>query len=93
MIYNWKIIDIYADGELITKAKYHCSLNDIATEGYCIFDDPILNTPFADVTEEIVIGWIKSRLGEIVENRLAEQQTDSNPVVVPWMPQVFTPTL
>ena len=93
MSYIWKITDVHADGELITKAKYHCSLDNIETEGYCTFDDPKLVTPFADVTEEMVIDWVKSRLGEIVEKRLAEQQTDSKPVVAPWMPQIFTPNI
>jgi len=91
--YIWKITDIHADGELITKAKYFCALGEIETEGYCVFDDPKLTVPFAEVTEEMVIDWVKARLGEIVEKRLAEQVTDSKPVVAPWMPQVFTPTL
>jgi hypothetical protein len=93
MSYIWKITDVHADGELITKAKYFCSLDSIETEGYCVFDDPKLTVPFAEVTEEMVIDWVKARLGEIVEKRLAEQVTDSKPVVAPWMPQVFTPTL
>ena len=93
MSYIWKITDVHADGELITKAKYFCALDNIETEGYCVFDDPKLTVPFAEVTEEMVIDWVKSKLGEIVEKRLAEQQTDSKPVVAPWMPQVFTPTL
>jgi hypothetical protein len=93
MSYIWKITDIHADGELITKAKYHCVLGEIETEGYCIFDEPKLTIPFAEVTEEMVIDWVKAKLGGIVEKRLAEQQDDSKSVVAPWMPQVFTPTL
>lgn len=93
MNYVWKITDIHADGELITKAKYFCALDDIETEGYCVFDQPKLNTPFAEITEEMVVEWVKDKLGDIVEKRLAEQQKDSKPVVAPWLPQVFTPTL
>ena len=93
MNYIWKITDIHADGDLIIKAKYFCALDDIETEGYCTFDNPKSTTPFAEVTEEMVIQWVKDQLGEIVEKRLAEQKNDAKPVVAPWLPQVFTPTL
>ena len=42
MNYAWKILDIYADGEKITSAKYHCAVfdgeNTVETEGYATFD-------------------------------------------------------
>jgi hypothetical protein len=91
--YKWKILDIYAESEIITKAKYFCSLSGIETEGYCTFNEPKLKTPFLEITEEMVIEWVKSQLGDIVEKRLAEQLNDSKSVVAPWLPQVFTANL
>lgn len=91
--YNWKITDVYANGELITKAKYHCSLGDIATEGYCIFDSPILNTPFVDVTEEMIISWVEAEIGATIKAGLDEQLQTQMPVVAPWLPQTFTPNI
>ena len=98
MSYNWKIIEVHADGETITKAKYYCVLIDgdqtVETEGYCTFNDPKINVPFAEVTEEIMIGWVETELGEIVKTRLAEQlQEKSKPVTAPWLPQIFTPNI
>ena len=54
----WKIFEISAENELITHAKYYCSLSDdtntVETEGNWFFKDPIMNIPFGQVTEEMV---------------------------------------
>lgn len=90
----WKIIEIQAEGDLITGARYFCSKNGVETEGWWKFAEPALNTPFADVTEEMVIGWVTADIGEQVEARLDEQAAVMQRVVVaPWLPQVFTPNI
>ena len=43
----WKILEIQADGDLITGARYFCSKNGVETEGWWNFAEPALNTPFA----------------------------------------------
>ena len=90
----WKILEIQADGDLITGARYFCSKNGVETEGWWKFAEPALNIPFSDVTEEMVIGWVTADIGAQVEARLDEQATVKQQVVVaPWLPQVFTPSI
>lgn len=96
----WKILEIKADGDLITAARYFCSETkgdlQAETEGWWQFAEPKLTIPFAEVTEEIVVKWVTDAIGPMVENRLTEQleALESNKTVVaPWMPQVFTPNI
>ena len=102
MNYAWTIKGVRDTDGLITQAMYHCraEMQDlwVATEGTWFFAEPKLTVPYADVTEEMIVGWIKSeafRDGKnMIESRLAEQidnlATQAAPSL-PWMPQVFTP--
>jgi hypothetical protein len=66
----------------------------VETEGWWKFAEPKLTVPFADVTEDIVIGWVTADIGAQVEARLDEQAAATQRVVVaPWLPQVFTPSI
>jgi len=99
----WKILEISAENELITHAKYHCSLSDdtntVETEGNWFFTDPIMNVPFGQVTEEMVAKWIEDASVKdgvnIITSRLIEQlkSLSKKTVVPPWKPQVFTPNI
>jgi len=90
----WKILEIQADGDLITGARYFCAKNGVETEGWWKFAEPVLTIPFADVTEEIVIAWVTRDIGLQVQARLDEQAaTVAKTVVAPWLPQVFTPSI
>jgi hypothetical protein len=90
----WKILEIQADGDLITSARYFCAKNGVETEGWWKFAEPKLTVPFADVTEDIVIGWVTADIGAQVEARLDAQAAATQRVVVaPWLPQVFTPSI
>jgi hypothetical protein len=90
----WKILEIQADGDLITGARYFCAKNGVETEGWWKFAEPVLTIPFADVTEEIVIAWVTRDIGLQVQERLDEQAaTVAKTVVAPWLPQVFTPSI
>ena len=90
----WKILEIQAEGDLITGARSFCSKNGVETEGWWNFAEPTLNTPFADVNEEMVIGWVTADIGAQVEARLDDQAAVTPRVVVaPWLPQVFTPSI
>jgi hypothetical protein len=90
----WKILEIQADGDLITGARYFCAKNGVETEGWWKFYQPVLIIPFADVTEDMVIGWVTDQIGIQVEARLDEQAAATQRVVVaPWLPQVFTPSI
>lgn len=100
MKFEWKIDGVQANDGLITQAKYHCRAeqNDLAveTEGTWFFKEPKLTVPYADVTEKMVIGWIKADNDNLVEKRLAEQIANlesQSAMSLPWAPQVFTPEI
>lgn len=116
---EWKILDIEAEGDLITKAKYLVTAkNDVAevsTEGWWHFKDPVLVIPFSDVKEADVIAWIDAQASEPttylnpdgtsrtdtthkITGRLDEQlqaltERATKKVVMPWLPQTFTPEI
>jgi len=102
MIFIWKILEISADNELITHAKYSVTIQNgddsIETEGNWWFNNPTLKVPFSEVTEEMVASWIEQETMKdglnLIKSRLEEQLNalkDSKTVVAPWLPQVFTP--
>jgi len=101
MITTWKILDISVEGEAITHAKYHVlatdDTNTVETEGNWKFDKFSVKTPYAEVTENQVISWIKegaTQYGQnVIESRLEEQLAllgKTKSVVPPWKPPVFT---
>lgn len=98
MNFIWKIEGVNAKDGLITQAKYHCRAEQkdlwVATEGTWFFKNAKLKVPYADVTEEMVIDWIKDEDNGVIENRLAEQivyLASQNAMSLPWAPQVFSP--
>jgi hypothetical protein len=102
-MFTWKIPEVYANEGLITHVKYFVSLSDekntVETEGYWHFDCPELKTPFLEVTEEMIAGWIQKEAVKDgschITDRLQEQLKDleSKAVPAPWMPQVFKPEI
>lgn len=103
MAYVWQILDVYADGETITSARYFCSLTEegkcVETEGYWKFQNAKAVVPFAKVTEAMIAKWIEdesSSNGEsVIKSRLKEQlqSMKTKAVPAPWLPQTFTPDL
>jgi hypothetical protein len=100
----WKILSMESVDDLIVQARYFVSATDgnntVETEGNWFFQEPKLTVPFNDVTESLVIDWIKKeavRDGEsMIEARLAEQLQSlqqQKTTVLPWLPQVFTPEI
>ena len=99
--YTWEIIKIFSKEDLITEIKYKLIGNNqiitIETEGTYLFNDPVLNVPFLEVTEEMVIDWIEketivngqSHIKSGIEKQFNELENVE--VVAPWLPQVFTP--
>ena len=99
MNYEWKIEGVETVNDLVTVAKYYCQATErgysVDTEGRWFIKDPKLVVPLADVTEEMVIDWIKDQSEGLIEKRLAEQIANlksATPMSVPWAPPVFTPT-
>ena len=99
--YTWEIIKIFSKEDLITEIKYKLIGNNqiitIETEGTYLFNDPVLNVPFLEVTEEMVINWIEKETivnGQShIKSGIEKQFNDLKniEVVAPWLPQVFTP--
>jgi predicted KAP-like P-loop ATPase len=99
-MFDWKITDVHAEDGLIKEVKYHVTATNegqsVETEGYWSFGDPVLNVPFTEVTEEMVVEWVKKdaiQFGKnIIESRLAEQLEALKlpKVLPPWAAQVFT---
>lgn len=99
MKYQWKITSLKAKDDLILQATYECKVQHgehfVATEGRWFFKDPKMNVPFREVTEAMVIDWIKEQSEGGIEKRLAEQIAsleEDLDVAPPWQPQVFIPT-
>jgi hypothetical protein len=102
MTFTWKILEISADNDLITHAKYSVVITDgnnsVETEGNWWFANPTIKVPFSEVTEEMVVSWIEQETMKdginLIKSRLEEQLNEFNKqstVVAPWLPQVFTP--
>lgn len=99
-MFDWKITDVHAEDGLIKEVKYHVTAatpdHTVETEGYWKFGDPVLTVPFAEVTEQMVVEWVKKEATQygqnIIESRLMEQlDALAKPKVLPpWVSQVFT---
>jgi hypothetical protein len=100
---TWKILGIKADGDLITEARYFARLENqfasVETEGNWFFREPKMDVAFDQVTENMIVGWIKAETmadgKNMIEARLAEQMVnvvEQQDRPLPWAPQVFTPT-
>lgn len=65
---DWKILDIEAEGDLITKARYLVTavneVTEVSTEGWWHFQNPALVIPFTDVKEADVIAWIDAEASQ-----------------------------
>jgi len=97
---TWKILSIKATDGLITQAQYHARAADgdmaVETEGTWFFKHLKKQVPFEKVTEELMVGWIKSESDGLIEDRLAQQLknlAERHETPLPWMPQVFTPKI
>ena len=102
----WKILEVSAEDEKITSAKYHVVVTDelathsVETEGNWYFNG-VFNKSYADIKEQDVIDLIKKEAIKdglnIIESRLEEQLyylTDNKvKPVAPWLPQTFTPSI
>jgi hypothetical protein len=98
-IYTWAIVQLEretADGLVIT-AHYTVDANDgtysAGAYGSLGFERPEDDMiPFADLTEEIVIGWVKDKFGEekvaeveaALQSQIDEQRAPSRASGLPW---------
>ena len=104
--YNWTILDIVEEKEVITSAKYHVIAKDelgelsVETEGNWYFNNKF-NKPYLEITEQDVIDLIRKEAIKdglnIIESRLDEQLEylvdNIAKTPAPWLPQTFTPSI
>ena len=101
---TWKIKSVKAQDGLITQAMYEAVATEkdlaVDTEGTWFFREPKMTVPFAEVTEDMMVGWIKadavSEGKNIIEARLTEQLkalAAQHDTPLPWAPQVYTPKI
>ena len=95
--YNWKILEISKEDELITHAKYHIVATDdditVESEGNIWFSNKEIKKPYLEVTEEDIINWIieettinnqchiKYNLDNQVQSLKVSKKAD-----LPWIP-------
>ena len=98
---TWKITTLereLADG-YVKKAVYKVIAEDgtykFSAAGEILLPKPDTLVPYADLTEETVIGWVKAKLDEekdgnvariedAIDNGLKEQKTPTTGVGTPW---------
>ena len=104
--YNWTILDIVEEKEVIISAKYHVIVKDelgelsVETEGNWYFNNKF-NKPYLEITEQDVIDLIRKEAIKdglnIIESRLEEQLEylvgNIAKTPAPWLPQTFTPSI
>ena len=101
MNYKWTILEVFAQDEVITGAKYHLIGIDneisVETEGNFYFDCPTAKVPFLDVTEEMIISWIEADAVRDGENHIKqgikkqiEALKSHKPTPAPWLANTFT---
>jgi len=96
MEFNWKVVqtDYNTSDKFITTVHYNVSAVDgeftASTYGTVGYTEEGAFTPYSQLTEAVVVGWVKESLGEAtVEEALAAQiEAQKNPVSesgLPWV--------
>jgi hypothetical protein len=99
--YVWEITDAPSVDGLITSASYLMTLNDdqysVSSEGHWVFDCPVMQTPYDQVTKEMIVQWIEEssivdNVSSIKSNLEKQLNALKNPqrTGLPWMPGTFT---
>ena len=98
-MFTWKILNISAEGELITHAFYKALTNVedhvVEVQGNHWFSDKTIKIPFDDVKEQDVIDWIRleTSIGEknLIELDLLNQleALKLEEIDLPWLPKKF----
>jgi hypothetical protein len=96
--FEWKIAQLERETEdgFVFTAHYTVAANDgtyaSSAYGSLGFERPDSLIPFADLTEEIVVGWVKESFGaekvaeieQALENQISEQRNPTKSAGVPW---------
>lgn len=101
MIFTWKILEIFANGEKLAKVRYLLKAQDesntVETEGYHEFSEELAFKPLSETKESDLIGWLESSTiqGDVnpiklnLENQLNTLKTNKK-IDFPWEMNTFT---
>jgi len=90
----WKILDVFAENDIINQAKYSVTNDSVSTEGFWTFTNK--TRQMTDQTSEIdVINWIKAESVVndicIIEANLEKQLNNTQDVVKKsWVKPTFS---
>jgi hypothetical protein len=102
--YNWKILSVTNQGDLITDAHYYLSatdgVNTVETQGKHNFNGTEIKVPLSELREQIIINWIvdettENEICSIKDNldkqllKLQEQKTSG----LPWLANTYKPNI
>jgi hypothetical protein len=102
--YNWKILSVTNEGDLITNADYFLSatdnVNTVETKGNHIFNNIEIKVPLSELREQIIINWI---VDETTENEICSIKDNLDKQLLklqkqkssglPWLANTFTPNI
>lgn len=99
--YQWKILEVFADGELITHVRYHLTgsddVNSVETEGEWHFENPTIKKPISEIQEKDIIFWLQQETSKSEPNLIKlnlENQLNglkgSKKIAFPWEVETFT---
>ena len=103
-MFTWKILEVTSNDEYITSARFYVKAEDgkntVETEGNCQLPRPEIISPFDQITEEQVIGYVQKETmidgQNSIELRLTEQLEvlkNQKTARAPWVKATFKPTL
>jgi hypothetical protein len=94
--YNWKILDLEVENEVVIGAHYSCTISDdnnsVTTEGWWTLKPRTPMPVFKDITEQQVAFWVEEDSTQDgvnpIKSRLAEQleALKKEKVKMPWLP-------
>lgn len=99
--YTWKILELFANDQLLTSVKYSLtgkdSQNSVTTEGNHSFNEGIANKPLNQIVESDIVQWLEKdttqeELNPIklaIENQLKTLENIKK-VDFPWLAGTFT---
>ena len=101
MIFEWKILEVYADQETLSKVRFNLKaqdgINAVETEGYHSFSEGVVYKPFSEIKEEDLIRWLeqdttKDEVNIIKLNleKQLESLKNSGKADFPWLANTFT---
>ena len=100
-MFNWKILELFANGDQLISVRYKATLSDdkntVETEGNHVFSKGIVNKKLEDIVESDLIQWLEKDtavddVNHLKLNLQIQLQNVKNieKVDFPWLANTFT---